>query len=332
MIRSVVVALAVLVAGGVDAGAQEWAQKMFDTTYHDFGAVARGSTVEFAFKLKNIYQETVHVVAVRSSCGCTTPKVEKDTLKTYEEGSIVASFNTRSFTGQKSATVTVTFDQPYYAEVQLQVTGYIRTDVVLTPPGVDFGAIDLGSATEKKVTLQYAGRDDWKLVGVEPHNDYLSASFVETARSSGQVTYEVTVRLKPDAPAGYMKEQLVLATNDQRAKEIPLDVQARITAPLTVSPGSLFLGALEPGQKVTKQVVVQSKRPFKIVAMKCADSSLNFSVSDEPRAVHVVPVTFTAGHSAGKITRKVQIETDLGSEVSAELSVYAQVVVPPAKS
>lgn len=59
--------------------AQEWADKMFKTRNHDFGNIARAAKAEFAFELTNLYLEDVHIAGVRASCGCTTPRIEKDT-------------------------------------------------------------------------------------------------------------------------------------------------------------------------------------------------------------------------------------------------------------
>ena len=47
---------------------QEWATKMFATTSHDFGTVARGQRTEFEFVLENLYVEDVHIASVRASC------------------------------------------------------------------------------------------------------------------------------------------------------------------------------------------------------------------------------------------------------------------------
>ena len=73
---------------------QEWARKMFKVTEHDFGSVARGAKAEFRFVFENLYLEDIHVSDVRTSCGCTTPSVETPLLKTYEQGAILAHFNT----------------------------------------------------------------------------------------------------------------------------------------------------------------------------------------------------------------------------------------------
>lgn len=327
MIRSLFSALIILGISGGGLSAQEWARKMFETTTHDFGAVPRGARVEYRFKFSNIYEEDVHVASVRSSCGCTSPSILNDTLKTYEDGSILAVFNTHSFLGHKSATVTVTFDKPYYAEVQLSVSGYIRSDIVLSPGGAEFGTVDLGASPETKIAITYAGRDDWKLLAAKPNSSHLTAHLKETGRGSGQVSYELTVKLKPDVPLGYFKDQIMLVTNDQRSTNVPVDVEARIKSEVTLSPASLFLGVLKPGQKVTKPLVIQGKKPFRITGVKCAAEGFSFETSDAVKAVHLLPVTFTAG-KPGKISQKIHIESDLGPGVIPDLSAYVQVLAP----
>ena len=79
--------------------AQEWAIKMFNVTSHDFGPVARGAKCEFRFQIKNIYEEDAHISSVKSSCGCTTPQLTKNDLKTFQTAEVVAEFNTRDFLG-----------------------------------------------------------------------------------------------------------------------------------------------------------------------------------------------------------------------------------------
>ena len=40
---------------------------MFKESSHDFGNVARGAKTEYRFKFQNIYEEPLHIAAVRSS-------------------------------------------------------------------------------------------------------------------------------------------------------------------------------------------------------------------------------------------------------------------------
>lgn len=332
MLRIFAASMLLLIAHATAVSAQEWARKMFEDTRHDFGAVARGAKAEYRFKLKNIYQEDVHIASVRSSCGCTSPTIDRDLLTTLEEGGILATFNTRSFNGQKNATVTVTFDKPYYAEVQLQVSGYIRTDVVLEPGGAEFGSVDAGSRAARQLRIVYEGRNDWAITEIRSGSPYVEAEAVETSRTGSRVTYDLTVNVTAEAPPGYLKEQLIIVTNDRRAVEFPVSVEARVVSDLTISPSSLFLGALKPGQTVKKQVVVQARKPFRITAVSCDNECFKFVTPQTAKPVHLVPITFTAGDKPGKLSYKIKIETDLGKETISELSAFAQVVdVAPAE-
>jgi len=319
-------ALALIFIAGSDALAQEWAKKMFSTTKHDFGTVARGSKQQYAFKFTNIYKEDVHIASVRSTCGCTTPKKGKDLLKTWEKGEITATLNTNSFLGAKSATITVVIDKPYYAEVQLTVKSYIRCDVVFTPGVVKLGTIDAAQGAESKVDIAYAGRSDWEIVDVRSANQFFEVELDENHRGSGRVNYRMTVRLKPGAPEGYIQDQLAIITDDSKSRSVSLPVEGRVVSPLTISPASLFLGVLKPGQKAEKRLVVRGNKPFRILSVKCDDVSFEF---EEPAVVsktlHFVSVEYTAGEGSGKVTRKIEIETDLGDGLCAECTATATV-------
>jgi hypothetical protein len=318
VLRSLSVAVLLLVAGASSAAAQEWARKMFVTASHDFGTLARGSKAEFAFELENIYEEEVRISGVRTSCGCTTPTVTKSTLKTWEKSTVVATFHTDSFLGQRNATITVSIDRPYAAEVQLTVKGFVRSDVVFNPGVVEFGSVDEGATSERKVAVTYAGRGNWAIVDVRSTGSYYEVEMAETARGGGKVAYELTVRLKPNAPAGFLAEPLILVTNDDRAQQIPISVTGRVASALTVSPASLFVGVVAPGGTVTKQIVVKGKTPFRITRVSCGDDCFQFPMpGGEAKTLHFVPVTFRAGSQPGKVAQTIEIETDLNGGAKA---------------
>jgi len=304
---------------------QQWAAKMFETTEHNFGTVARGSKAEFDFKFSNLYLEDVHIVTAYASCGCTSVAVVKPTLKTYEEGAIRAVFNTPTFLGSRAATITVVIDKPIRAEVLLHVRGVIRGDVVFEPGSVQFGDIEQGTPVERNIRVNRSGWSDWQITDVTSSNPHLSAKVVNTNRQNGWTTADLCVTLDKDAPAGYLRDHLSLATSENQGVPMPLAVEGRVVSSVTVSPSSLFMGIVQPGQEVTKSLVVKATRPFKVLLIACEDKSFKFAVAgDAAKVVHVIPVTFAAGNTEGKVTRTIRIVTDLGQS-SPELSVYAVV-------
>ena len=88
------------------------------------------------------------------------------------------------------------------------------------------------------------------------------------------------MRLTKDAPVGFVKDQLILVTNDARAQELPVDMQGRVISDITISPSQLFIGVVHPGQKVTKKLVVRGKKPFKILDVKCPDKSFEIDAPE----------------------------------------------------
>jgi Protein of unknown function (DUF1573) len=311
--------------------ADQWVDKMLTEQEHDFGTVARGADTVYKFPIKNIYKQDVKLVSVRSSCGCTTPTLENDTLKTGETGYVVATFNTRTFSGIHSATLTVEVaweDNGTHrqGEAQVRVHGNIRTDIVFLPGAVKFDSVDQGLKSEQKVRVTYAGRSDWKITDVRGASDALEVELTETQRYSGRVAYDLLVRMKESAPAGYFNEQLVLVTNDDQNPRIPMQIEGRVVSQISVAPESLMLGDVAHGEQVSKKILVRGKQAFKIVSMKCDADSFDFKTDDQSSERHVVEVKFNAKQDPGKVKETIHIATDLGPGLQTVLTAYATVV------
>ena len=312
--------------------AEAWVTKMFGETKHDFGTVARGADTVYKFPAKNIFKQDIELLSVSSSCGCTTPTIDKKTLKTGETGYVTATFNTRTFTGVHGATLTVNVrwkdgDNWRTGEPQLRVDGNIRSDIVFTPGAVKFDSIDQGAPAEQKVKVTYAGRSDWKIVDVRGASDALEVELTQTQRYTGQVSYELLVRVKNSAPAGYFNDQLVLVTNDEEYPRIPIYVGGRIIPQLSVAPEALMLGSITRGQQVTKKFLVRGNSPSKIVSIQSDDdTSLQFKTDNTSAERHVVEVTFDAKKDAGDVKIPIRIATDLGDKFQATLTAYGTII------
>ncbi|MEM8865963.1 MAG: DUF1573 domain-containing protein, partial [Planctomycetota bacterium] len=312
--------------------AQEWATKMFNKKDHNFETVARGSDTVYKFEVTNIYKEDVHLASVRSSCGCTTPSIENNTIKTYEKAYIVAKFNTRTFTGLHSATLTVTIDKPYPAQVQLRVHGDIRGDVVFEPGSINFGSVDQGTVAEKSVSVTYAGRSGWRINDVRSASSDLEVELAERPRYGGRAAYNLIVRLKPTAQPGFLKEQLVLVTSDGRNPRIPLDVEGRIVPEISVAPLNLVFGEMPVGETIKKRLIVRGKKPFRVTNVSCKIDGFDFSTDDTASDRHIIDVAFTPPSGEGAMKAPILIETDLGASYTANCTAIATLKpAPPAE-
>jgi hypothetical protein len=318
MLRKVAIAVCVVALAPGFTQAKEWAQKMFSATSHDFGHVARGAKAEFAFEMQNVYEEDIHILDVRTSCGCTTPTITKPTLKTWEKGSIVATLNTRSFVGQRNSTLTVVIDKPFYAEVPITIAGYIHSDVDFQPGVAALGDIEQGTSGEQAVSVTYRGPYNWQITDIRSLNTNLEVELADPIRQQGMITYKMVVRLKPDAPAGILQDQLTLVTNDQRMPAVVLPVEGRVIPPLSINPSPLLFGTLSPGQTANKQLVITGKQPFHILGVAADADGLQFKTAPEAqKKVHFIPVTVTAPEKPGDFRYTITVQTDLSSASQA---------------
>jgi len=311
------VGLVVSLTGGA-VSATDWAEKMFAETRHDFRVVGRGATAEYRFEFRNLYEEEVHVAAVRSSCGCTTPSIINDTLKTHETSAVVATLNTNSFIGQKAATITVVFDRPYYAEVQLQVSGYIRTDVTFEPSEVDFGELKSGETPEKTILITHRGGPNWRIKDVRSQCSHLVVRLDSPKIQPGAVSYQMRVAARESMPEGDIHQQLTLVTNDSQFPTIEMAVQGRVRPTLVVSPAAVSLGTISPGETVSKRLLIRGQEPFAVKEVRCGDARFRFEIPEGKKKLHFIPMKFIAGDSTDRVAQRIRIITDLPGDKSAE--------------
>jgi hypothetical protein len=318
-------AFSLLAGTSPEARADNWAEKMFRVREHDFRTVGRGTKCEYHFELENPYQEEVHIASVRTSCGCTTPTISKQTLKTHQTGAIIAKFNTSTFIGQKAATITVVFDKPHYAEAQLKISGFIRTDITFDPPEVAFGEIPPGETREREVVITHNGTSNWQITDVRSHCTDLQVRLNPPEISPGMVKYRMLVRTKASMPEGDIRERLTLISNDRDFPTTEMSISGRIRPILSVSPTALSLGTAQAGAVMEKRLVVRGEEPFAITQVVCADDRFEFDVPGGTKKLHFVKMRFTADTATSKIGQEIRIETDLPGDKSASCIVTGSV-------
>ncbi len=299
------------------SSAQEWARKMFDHFSHDFGVLVRGQKAEHRFRFRNLYVEDVEVESVTTTCGCTIPEVSKSLLKTHEVGEIIARANTTQFLGWKEATLRVRFRKPFPAEVQLHCYMYIRSDVVFEPGLFNFGTVSAGKESpEVSVTATHLARGDWQILEVRAPQ-YISASVKELSRQTGRTSYQIVARLLPDTPVGYIRDNLLLVTNerDSRLRTLTVQVEGVVRAPLSARPSPLMLGLLAPGQKVMRKLLIQGEVPFRVTAVENLPEGFDVQLPGESSKLHWLVVEYTVPRTPGRISATLKIHTDLADGI-----------------
>lgn len=295
----------------------DWAENMFSTTEHDFRTVGRGATAAYHFEFENLYNEDVHIAAVRTSCGCTTPTLTAETVSTHGQAAVVATLNTKTHIGTKAATITVVFDKPTYAEVRLKVKGHIRTDITFDPPEVDFGQFDAGQSRVQDVTITRVGNPNWTITDVRSHCDHLKVRLSPPQRTGGTTRYKMQVSLDENAPEGDLRHRLTLVSDDARFPTTEMAISGQVRPALSISPAAVGMGAIGPTGETTKRLIVRGKQPFSIIGVQCPDSRLTFDLPEGKKKLHMVTMRYTGDGNATPVADEITVVSDLPGEKTA---------------
>ncbi len=326
MSRLSLLAIATIIGFAPSTSLAEAAGAFFPITTHDFGTVAVASKTEHRFEVVNQSNQRLHIQTVRASCGCTTPIVETPYIEPGQNGFVLARFNTDTFRGKRGATLTVVFDKPFYHEVRLRVDGYIRQDMVFHPGSIDFGKQPHGQSHTRSAKILYAGRDDWSVVEVLSNKPWLLVDVKQESRGTQKATYEVSVTVDPSAPAGYFQDEVIIVTNDRSMPRVPLRVSGDLEAELSISPQTIAIGEVKPGESVVKQIVVRGREPFLIDSIEAAGFDVTFTPPAQAKTTHIFSATFTAtGDAVGPQSGTVIVKTKGDSALFANAMMTANV-------
>jgi len=311
--------------GVAGAEAAAWTDALFPENRHDFGMVPRGVKVKHDFLLVNRLAEPITILNLRPSCGCTSGRASVSTVAPGQSAVIEAEMDTRNFVGPKSTILYVTLitASGREGEAGLGVSAHILSDIVLNPGSIDFGTVVRGQSPARVLTIDRINGVGWQFVRMVSASRALNAQLVETGRKESSVSYSLSVSLKPDAPAGMLRDELRLISNDPETPSISIMVTGWIRGDLTAAPSVLSLGQIHSSAGAQGRFIIRSSRPFAIRSIEGAGDGFSTSPPDAtPQPMHVVTVAYKPeeGTTRGDIRRVFRVHTDLPNEPPLDLT------------
>lgn len=313
--------------------AGNWASSLFNEHSHDFGPVARGAIVRHPFVLTNRFAEPITIVDIRVSCGCTSARASSSSVPPGGQAIIEAQMDTRNFVGDRPAVITIVLARAngQQTEARLRVRSRILSDIVLNPGAMDFGTVSSGQPASQTLTIDRIGAPGWKverMIASQRLSQVVDAQIVETTRSGQNVGYQLTVSLRADAPAGPIREEIRILTNDRESPVVPVLVAAEIRGALSASPSLLALGRANSSDGVQGRFLVRGTRPFAITKIEGEGDGFTIEAAEPNtrKAIQILTVTYQPdGSAVGEISRSFRVHTDLSDEPALELHATARV-------
>src|SRR5947209_9184385 len=226
-----------------------WAAKIFDKengntpTGHNFGTVPKGALLQHRFAVTNIYAVPL-AISCDVSCNCVSVTPKSQVLQPKQSAVLDVTMDTMRFnTPQKIVNVYVKVQHydprpQFWSDATLVIQGFCRGDVELAPAQASFGMVAQGQQAARDLQVRYhGGQPGWQITGTAADQSLpFDVKYQEAYRQNGQAVYRVSLVLRPDSPAGSLKGEVNLSTNDPNNPVVVVPYDVSVQAPLTVLP------------------------------------------------------------------------------------------------
>jgi hypothetical protein len=197
----------------------------FEKTVHDFGEIKEGTIATYTFGFKNEGRRPLRLVAVRASCGCTTPEYSREPVAPGETGFIKVAYDSNGRPGIIDKDVTVQTDgDPVF--VTLLIKGAVMNDKIkgpqLTQLGnllfnegtINAGSVKIGSSFSHSVEYQVTGSRGIKILKVEAPSDVEVKHFQFTAQPQEIFQFSIYFNPSTSRRPGTFNEAITFVTDD----------------------------------------------------------------------------------------------------------------------
>jgi hypothetical protein len=198
----------------------------FENDMWNFGSMPKGVVVMHAFKFKNVGQDTLVIVRVRPTCGCTTAQ-SSERVAPGDQAAILTTFNSEKFNGRVNKQILIDTNDPVSPYLKVSFTATINNplqSIQPDPTEADFGYIKKGQRGLVKINLVNNDTTAMNLVIVEASPDSLFRTSLLSSNLAPHMTTDLAVELEPQTKLGEFRQSITL-----ESKGVP---ESRITIPI----------------------------------------------------------------------------------------------------
>jgi hypothetical protein len=195
-----------------------------DTHEVDLGKVYAGEEKRTLIRLKNEGGDTLHIINVLTSCGCTAVKKPRPFLLGGESDIVEVHFNSSGLQGDVSRLVTIISNDPEKKSVNVTLKANIVDLVSVVSPTapINLGKLDVGKKTTITFIVKNSAQNSISINGVEDRSGRLHL-LSGPVKIPSQARREVKVSLLPQKE-GFHNEMIFLTTDSKFQQRMPVRV------------------------------------------------------------------------------------------------------------
>lgn len=195
-----------------------------DRTNVDLGVIYNGATKKARVVVKNSGKDTLKILGVYTSCGCTTVKQPKTTLTAGESDAVEVDFNSTGFRGKITKHITIQTNDPALPQVGITLVGDVIDELepVSRSSVIWLGAIPVGKAVEQPIAFKNVSGKPMTLRGYKSSSEQVVARLDQRSVLPAD-TIRIFIKVTPKK-MDYSSEQILLETDSNKQAQVPIRV------------------------------------------------------------------------------------------------------------
>jgi hypothetical protein len=190
----------------------------------DIGTVYTGQTKKIQFKIENTGGELLQILGVQPSCGCTTAKMPKSSLKPGESDVLELQFNSTGILGKVEKHVSIQSNDPKLSKATLTFKANVISEFEIVRYGsmVYFPNLKLGRMHKDTIEMKNISKAPLTILGVTDLSKGLTAATPRKTIAPSS-TARVVLSVTPDKE-GVTTSQFTLETDSKHMPRVPVRV------------------------------------------------------------------------------------------------------------
>lgn len=195
-----------------------------DKTNIDLGVAYNGSIRKARATIKNVGRDTLHILGVSTSCGCTTVKHPKDFLRPGESDNVEVEFNSTGFRGKVEKHLEIQSNDPKNPRVGITLTVDVIEELqpVNNASVVWLGTVPVGKTVEQVIGLKNVSGKVITLMGFKSSSPDLTATMSNRTVMPAD-TIRISIKFTP-RKIDYISEMLLLETDSNKQSQVPIRI------------------------------------------------------------------------------------------------------------
>jgi hypothetical protein len=196
----------------------------FEKKDKDLGTVYTGQTKKIQFKIENTGGEVLQILGVSPSCGCTTAKMPKSSLKPGESDILELQFNTTGIIGKVEKHVSIQSNDPKASNATLTFKANVISEFEIVRYGsmVYFPNLKVGQMHKDTIELKNITKVPLTVLGVSEFSKGLVASTRRKTIAPAAVA-RIILNVTPENE-GVANTQFVMETDSKNMPRVPVRV------------------------------------------------------------------------------------------------------------